>query len=202
MDYEQEALDFIARPENIGAALEIARLVDQMRPRLQKDFWVAVTTKAESILLASELAKSWQVIAEHQNYRSSYAGLVIAPKEFEYGQRYLRVRLEQGRRQEEYPLYYGVKWDRDFSWKQMNVLKSLRNSLISQGFGEENNWWIGYKYLGTYHMHKQEFLLRMGTDQEALVAEMASQLFELLETNLKEIEAINNALKQPPHLPA
>ena len=41
MDYTEAALDFLAQEENLIVALEIADLVEQLRPKLHKEFWSA-----------------------------------------------------------------------------------------------------------------------------------------------------------------
>jgi hypothetical protein len=200
MSYQEEALDLISRPENIAAALEISRLVEALKPQFQKDFWMGLTAKIESMLQETELAASWQVVVS-EHYDAKWGGLVVKPKEVMPNQRYIRVKLQQQEKQRDYPLIYGMVYDREFpQWKQIPELNELGTSLQNQGFGERDIWWLGYKYTD-YSIWKHDFMMRMGgTEREAFIEEMANLLLNLLSYNLGAINAVNAALSRPPYL--
>lgn len=195
MDYEQEALNLIAQPENIAAALEIASLVEQLKPRFQEKFWIAVSARVESFLKASELNASWRLAPPRPPYKDKYLKVSVIPVETAPGQRFLSAGLEQGQPREEYPLYYGLHWSSAFAeWQHVPEVEKLHVSLKSQGFGEINEWWPGYRYLNiTIWSHP--FLLRMGTDREAFVKELATNLIDLLRNNIEQINTVNMLLK-------
>jgi len=113
MNYEEAVLDFLSKEENLPIALEVSDRIEQLKIRLHEEFWFTFRNALQDALAKSQRANDWQVrMTDRDGLLKDYAKCWLVPRSFRQGQRYLRLALEQGARSLDYPLYYGVHWNR------------------------------------------------------------------------------------------
>lgn len=193
MDYTDAVLEFLAREENLPIALEIADLVEQLKPWLHQEFWFAFRDRLQDLLVQSEWANSWVVqMTDRSGFLSNYAACFLVPSPDSRGRHYLRVALQQSTPRESYRLCYGTLWNmRSSTRPNFERVTDLVQELQQQGF-QSNDLWLGYRYLDHY-LESRDFMLRMATDRQDYIEGLFQTLWMFFEDKLEQIQAVNQA---------
>ena len=200
MDYEKAAREFLLTEENLPVALEIARIVENIKPELHRVFWRALHDNLTIKLGRSDWSDKWRVSyrPDIKHFKKDWFGCSLVPQ-YEAGDcTYYTVRLEQTTRSDGYRLFYGVQRSQRNPLPREDDLPqviSLKRGLEERGLRDNEVWWIGIKNLSD-RAASHEFLLRMSNDKEAFVDEIAQLLWSLLTECGDLIEAANQALAE------
>jgi len=197
MHYQEEALKLIAQPENLESAVEIAELLELLKPRFQALFWEELIAKMGQLLAdRPELAAGWMVMDASRLYHADYYCVELRPKVILPGKRALRVAIYQGAKKEKYPLHYGVTWVTQFlEWQTASIpgaselCKALEASEL-----QSTPYWIGYRM--DLPIASLNFLRCMGTQREAFIGGLAETLLDLLSDFHEQMEAIQTYFSQ------
>lgn len=198
MTYEDKVLDYIAQPENLPVALEVAEAVQQLREMIHKRFWPLFAHQVQVRLLGSEYADRWKYVPFPEKrlkkeWEVSYF-IPIRPKGTESP--LLRVMFGQGGRGGHYRLVTGVGW-----WAKKPpepnhpALKDLKKELVSRNLTNAWDWWPGWKVL-PYALGGGEFMVKFYHTPNELVDELAEEYWQLFLDLLSVIEPINQALME------
>ena len=194
MNYEDAVLDFLSKEENLLIALEVSERIEQLKIRLHEEFWFTFRSALQDTLTQSRWSNEWEVrMTVREALLKDYASCLLVPRSIQRDQRYLRFGLQQGTRSQDYPLSYGIVWNKalgtELNIKEVDV---LADKLRKEGF-RSDSWWIGYKYLN-YYPPRKEFLLRMAANRDEFIQEMIELLRALFEGKYPLIEGANAAL--------
>lgn len=195
MNEEQAVLDFFSKKENLPLALNVANQVDNIRQKMNNDFWLALCKRIATT------APEWRVsITEDRNTKECLVGLHLQPEEDQ--KIYLRPMMEQQYLGDTLRIYYGLMWSvtPTSEQKQLPTLQALSNSFQEAGF-KNNESFLAWQWT-SYYPRDMEFLLRFSTDADALLDEVSSLIETLLETCNKDLQLANQALRKPSRNPA
>lgn len=195
MNEEQAVLDFFSKKENLPLALNVANQVDNIRQKMNNDFWLALCKRIATT------APEWRVsITEDRNKKECLVGLHLQPEEDQ--KIYLRPMMEQQYLGDTLRIYYGLMWSVTpmSEQKQLPTLQALSNSFQEAGF-KNNESFLAWQWT-SYYPRDMEFLLRFSTDADALLDEVSSLIETLLETCNKDLQLANQALRKPSRNPA
>lgn len=196
MSVNEPINDFLAQPENLSIALEVADYIDRLKRRLHKRFWTDFNPRMKLTVKDSIYSTSWTYRPHPaKNYRSNWAKSYISPRATaESNPHMLQLAFGQGPSSSDYRLYWGVRWTKppeDFDSSELTKLAGL---LLARGISivESPRWvsWGWYKYVP----YEMEFLHRMQTEHEAFVDEIAGDVWQLFEEVRPSLEAINQQL--------
>lgn len=195
MNEEQAVLDFFSKKENLPLALNVANQVDNIRQKMNNDFWLALCKRIATA------APEWRVsITEDRNTKECLVGLHLQPEEDQ--KIYLRPMMEQQYLGDTLRIYYGLMWSvtPTSEQKQLPTLQALSNSFQEAGF-KNNESFLAWQWT-SYYPRDMEFLLRFSTDADALLDEVSSLIENLLETCHENLQLANQALRKPSRNPA
>ena len=195
MNEEQAVLDFFSKKENLPLALNVANQVDNIRQKMNNDFWLALCKRIATT------APEWRVsITEDRNKKECLVGLHLQPEEDQ--KIYLRPMMEQQYLGDTLRIYYGLMWSVTpmSEQKQLPTLQALSNSFQEAGF-KNNESFLAWQWT-SYYPRDMEFLLRFSTDADALLDEVSSLIENLLETCHENLQLANQALRKPSRNPA
>lgn len=197
MTYEDKVLDYIAQPENLPVALEVADAVQQLKEMIHKRFWPLFTQKTQLLLLNSDYSEHWKYVPFPENrlkkeYEVSNI-MPVQPKGTESP--ILRVMFGQGGRNNDYRFVTGVVWGRKIPEPNHPALKDFKKELVSRKLTGAWDWWPGWKYL-PYALVGGEFMVKFYHAPNELVDELAEEYWQLFLDLLPVIEPINQALME------
>lgn len=195
MNEEQAVLDFFSKKENLPLALNVANQVDNIRQKMNNDFWLALCKRIATAV------PEWRVsITEDRNTKECLVGLHLQPEEDQ--KIYLRPMMEQQYLGDTLRIYYGLMWSvtPTSEQKQLPTLQALSNSFQEAGF-KNNESFLAWQWT-SYYPRDMEFLLRFSTDADALLDEVSSLIENLLETCHENLQLANQALRKPSRNPA
>lgn len=195
MNEEQAVLDFFSKKENLPLALNVANQVDNIRQKMNNDFWLALCKRIATT------APEWRVsITEDRNKKECLVGLHLQPEEDQ--KIYLRPMMEQQYLGDTLRIYYGLMWSVTpmSEQKQLPTLQALSNSFQEAGF-KNNESFLAWQWT-SYYPRDMEFLLRFSTDADALLDEVSSLIETLLETCHEDLQLANQTLRKPSRNPA
>ena len=111
MNYEDAVLDFLSKEENLLIALEVSERIEQLKIRLQEEFWITFRSALQDTLTQSRWSNEWEVRMIGALLQD-HAKCDLVPRSVRQGQRHLRLALQQEPRRSDYHLYYGVCWNK------------------------------------------------------------------------------------------
>lgn len=200
MSYEDAAIQFLATEENLPMALEIADIVNRMKPRLHREFWQSLHDNLSQRLAQSDKYGRWQVgfnFGTIDKYNQDWFSCSLWPLYIERDKHYFRLELQHGSSSSGYPLRYGfTRSHPDNRTKEdgLDEISKLSKAIQSDGFREsEWFWYIGIKFLD-YACTEKAFLLRMANEKELFIDEMAQMMWDLFETHYDLLEDAHRAL--------
>ena len=195
MSYTDAVVDFLSKRQNLVLALEIVDQLELVKDKFQIEFWLALGEAMKTRLKRAK-SKQWEIeMPDEADLCANWVGCSLYPLTVSDDQYYLGVGFQQVTPDSGgYHFRYGIWWCDEVSKKAAAVkqARTLIDKLAKEGF-KSNNWWIGRKDTKLVPRGK-DFMLRMVTNKQALVDEMAQLLWELFQDNCASIEAANLAL--------
>jgi hypothetical protein len=196
MNEEQAALDFFSQPENLPLALIAAEHIDDIRQRLNNEFWEALHERLGSWL--TEQGLPWDsAITEDRNNEECLVGMHAKPQAAQ--RTFLIPFMEQQFLGGDYRLFFGLMWNTapDAAQKNQPAVTALRSLLSDAGLSESDTF-LAWQWL-PWHPRRRDFLLQFAAQREALLAE-AMQPWQLLLGEFgKQLQQANLALNMPGH---
>jgi hypothetical protein len=195
LNFRDEAVNFLAKPENLEIALDVADLIEDVKNGLIKQFWEALAdriSKAQAGLLGWTLkVDPYEVLAKP----SSYAGLDLVPEITSLNSPYLKLRVE---RNAGHQIYQGVCWSQEMKppdklFGDTPQIGQISNNLrlLSDQYSRPDNWWIGWKYLNDKKsLREKSALLRM----EELAIEVSDEFLYLARSVGESVKKANSKL--------
>lgn len=193
MNEEQAVLDFFKNPENLPLGLSVAALMDDIRIRLNSEFWNALQRR----LAARPDAPQWQIqTTEDRNAADMLIGLQCRlPLAQEHC---LFPMLEQQYLGGNWRIYTGLMWQSTPTPEQSALpeVVLLKQALADSGYSG-NASFLGWQWTRWYP-RSGEFLLRCSGQQEKLLDEVENIMSPLLTEHSALIDAANQALNRVP----
>jgi hypothetical protein len=196
MTYQDKVLDYIAQPENLPVALEVADAVQQLREIIHRRFWPLFAQYVQLRLLNSEFAESWRYIPfPGTRLKKEYEGSYISPIQPKgTGSPFLHVMFGQGGRDGHYHFVTGVTWGRKLPDPNHPTLKDLKKELVSRKLTGAWDWWPGWRNL-PYALEGGDFMVKFYHTPNEVVEELAEEYWQLFLDLRPVIEPINKALE-------
>jgi hypothetical protein len=195
-DYRDAVVEFLLKPENLGVALEIAELVEDVKHKVYLEFWHGLKTKVSEN--QSKLA-CWSVkLDSDEQLKRNYSGLDCVPDIAPRAQRYLRFRVTQ----ETGMIYQGVRWNREMKTpfdelsEKVPQLTAIRDRLqeLSKEYSKPDSWWIGWKYLNSRQGLREKMTL-LHIRGGGLATDVADEFLLLVEKMRELVEEANSRLQ-------
>ena len=193
MNEEQAVLDFFSHPDNLPLGLAVADLMDDIRVRMNNEFWSGLlfafhaltetgTWKAE---LTEDKNAATQLVGVHFNLNTEQTV-------------YLRPMIEQQMMGGVWRIYFGLIWSTTPSPEHLKLpsVSRLKEALTEAGF-KTNESFLGWKWT-KLHPRRQDFLLRLSKDPQAVTDEAALTLRTLLTDLGTAVAQANAALSTAP----
>ncbi len=195
-DFDTAVLDFLSEKENLRVALEIAERIEEVKRKLDLDFWIALRDFLDSALTSSTGLNGWVVELDKEilnNPVTNCAGISLAPKAQKDQATYLYPRMEV----ESWHIFFGTKWKREIKEQiSLEEVVDLRKGLENSNF-KQSAWWLGWKWTD-YYLRNNDFLLRAASEKQGLAQEAGNILWSLFVEFLPGIEKANKALANMP----
>lgn len=191
MNEEQAVLDFFSQQENLPLALIAAERIDDIRLRLNNEFWLALRERLEGWL--TEQALPWTVEpTEDRNSEECLVGLHLQPQAEQ--RVFLRPFMEQQFLGDSYRVFYGLIWNTapDAGQKSLPAVDSLRSSLENSGLKQSDSF-LAWQWLPWYPRRK-DFLLRFTEQRDELLDEAMQPWQALLVEFGEQLKQANLAL--------
>ena len=151
MDSQQKIVEFLAKPENLATALEVAKHIDELRQHLRKSFWNELIHELENHLTLSKYKDKWNIFEGSKfedDYPSYYFRVRNKPGSFTGST--LTVTFEQNSQREGFQFYYGlVWWDDVRDTPSSSAYENMLEQSIDNGFSDkfQKYGWVTRKYL-------------------------------------------------------
>jgi hypothetical protein len=193
MEYQDQILEFLKKPENLSIALEVMKHLEEMRPYLHQAFWKDIQKGFEARLENSTFADRW-IIDTWGNFEGAYCNLRIRIKSIPdtFKGTCLSVGLMQGN-QKDYQLHYGLIWDGKDGRLAPNSAAYQTLMMLSKTAGfyekDQNQWWPACRYLGIF-LRSYEFMQRYGIQPTEFIGGLVEKIwdyFVMLEPSLYEL---------------
>ena len=134
MSTEDDIFEYLATPENLPVALEIADYVEQLKHNLHRKFWTTFNPRMEQRLKTSEYGSDW-VYHPHpaRRYRTEWGKSYIAPAdENDKKTPQLSVAFGQGSRSNDYRFFWGANWNKEPDNFDNPAMTKLKAELIAR----------------------------------------------------------------------
>lgn len=196
MNEEQAVLDFFSEAENLPLGLSVAKLMDEVRVRMNNQFWQQLLPLIESS--HPQTRAEWVIsTTEDRNTHSELLGLhfnLTSNQEI-----YLRPMIEQQLMGGVWRIYFGLIWSSTPSPAHLNLPEVclLKTALEKAGLKRNENF-LGWQWTKLYP-RRQDFLLRLSNDPQTLLEEAAKPLHSLLADFGAALTETNAALRTAPH---
>lgn len=196
MNEEQEVLDFFSQQENLPLALIAADHVDEIRQRLNNEFWEGLRERLNAWMAERDLP--WDsAITEDRNNAECLVGLHAKPRDEQHT--FLLPFMEQQFVGGAYRMFGGLMWNTapDAMQKNQPAVTELSSILSTAGFSDSDSF-LAWQWL-PWHPRRRDFLLRFANQREETLDE-AMKLWELLLSDCGEqLKQANAALNAPGH---
>jgi len=194
MNEEQAALDFFSQPENLPLALIAAEHIDEIRQRLNNEFWEALREQLDAWLVQKNLP--WDsAVTEDRNSEDCLVGLHLKPRDEQ--RVFLIPFMEQQFLGGDYRMFGGVMWNTtpDAAQKNLPAITNLQKLLSDAGLSDSDSF-LAWQWMPWYP-RRRDFLLRFTARRDELLKD-AMQLWQLLlDTYGEELKQANLALNTP-----
>ena len=194
MNEEQAALDFFSQPENLPLALIAAEHIDEIRQRMNNEFWEALREQLDTWL--SQQGLNWiSDLTRDRNSDDCFVGLHLKPQEEQRA--FLIPFMEQQFMGKEYRIFFGLMWSStpDAGQKSQPAIQSLISSLSDAGLSDSDTF-LGYQWL-PWHPRRRDFLLRFANQRDELLAEAMQPMQLILGELGEQLAQANLALNTP-----
>jgi len=195
MNEQQAVLDFFNQPENLPLGLVLAEQMDNIRERINTQFWQGLHQRVDALI--QEHALPWHAITtEDRNAENNLVGLYCAVRSEQ--ELYLRPMIEQQNLGNTWRIYFGLMWSVAPSPQQLALpaVAALKNVLLQAGFKSNENL-LGWQWTNL-HPRRRDFLLRYAQHPDTLLNEAQGLLQILLLDHRESIAAANAALQVAP----
>jgi len=195
MNEEQAVLEFFSKEENLPLGLSVANLMDDIRARMNSEFWRQLSLALENSL--QEQPFSWQILpTEDKNDDTQLVGLHFNPP-FEQ-EVFLRPMIEQQLMGGGWRIYFGLIWSTTPSTEHLNLpsVCRLKETLSNTGM-KSNESFLAWQWT-KLHPRRQDFLLRLSQHPDALLEEAMKPLNSLLTDFGSALDEANSALRIAP----
>lgn len=195
MNEEQAVLDFFSKKENLPLGLSVATLMDDIRKRMNSEFWLQLKTTLEAAI--NPLDAGWIILpTEDRNDAEQLVGLHF---NLDTDQDvYLRPMIEQQLMGGNWRIYFGLIWSSAPSPEHLKLpaIARLKEELNLNGL-KSNESFLGWQW-SKLHPRRQDFLLHLSNQPQALLDDAAKPLLSLLTEFGDAINAANAALHSAP----
>lgn len=197
MDYERAVVDFLARPDNLPIALEVAKRIEKVKDQIQIQFWQQYRDVMGQRLQAASLTERWQMqLTPERKLLDPWAKCHIGYSAPNRQALHLDVTLEVENPRIVGYLYYGLRWSEQHSeapdsarmTEIMNVLKMMGLSLKSK-----SNWWVMYINL-EHRLREEQFLLRYVAEPDQVIGEISERVWTFFAQMREPLETLNGAI--------
>ncbi len=193
MDEQQAVLEFFAKQENLPLALSVADQTDEIRARLNSQFWIALQHRLDAHLFSSE----WESqVTEDRNAEGVIVGLQCKLRAQQAN--CLFPMMEQQYLGGHWRIFFGLMWQIKPAPEQINhpMLAKLKTTLADSGFKNNENF-LAWQWTH-FHTRRSDFLLKFSADPESLLNEAEAIFLTLLKAPGALITAANDVLKDAP----
>ena len=208
--------ELLSRPDNAPTVRLVLETIEQVKDRLQRDFWLSLADSIRQKWAQTGKDQTWQFWMQDEEYLClDYIGLTMYPRNVKPGQLVMVLMLSQAGH-----LYYGVRWTvrpktrKTVQTTQANELESwtispfgtsldkvpqvdgmleLEYQLLKMGFQDPNPYWL-LNRTTDYHPRSREFQLWMATNKDDLLETIAQMLYDFLEEIEPYIHKANHDL--------
>lgn len=196
MNEQQAALDFFSQPENLPLALITAEHIDDIRQRLNNEFWESLSERLESWI--TEQGLPWDsAITEDRNNDECMVGLHAKPQAEQ--RVFLIPFMEQQFLGGDYRMFFGLMWNTapDAAQKNLPEVAALRSLLTDAGLSESDSF-LAWQWL-PWHPRRRDFLMQFTQKREDLLAEAIQPWQLILKEFGEQLKQANQALNMPGH---
>lgn len=193
MNEEQAVLDFFAKPENLPLGLSVAKLMDEIRQRLNSDLWIALKARIST----QAQFQTWHTeLIEDRNAAEIIVGLQCHPQQEQ--PIYLFPVMEQQLLGDQWRIFLGLMWLTAPTSEQLALpaVTRLKSSLTQAGY-TGNERFLGWQWTRHYP-RRNDFLLRCSEDKKAVLDEVDASFNALLAERTLLIKEANDALGSIP----
>lgn len=191
MQEEQAVLEFFARPENLPLALSVAEQTDQLRAKLNSQFWLDLIQHLQTAKLENKA--DWRITAtDDRNAPDHVVGLYFTPASEQ--PIFLRPMMEQQNLGKGLQIYLGLMWSDTPTPEQLALpaVRALRDTLKTSGY-KDNESFLAWQWT-TLYPRSQAFLLKYTRQPEKVFAEIESAMNRLMLIHREQITLANAAL--------
>jgi hypothetical protein len=192
MSTEDDIFEYLATPENLPVALEIADYVEQVKHNLHRKFWTTFNPRMEQKVKTSEFGSDW-VFHPHpaRRYRSEWGKSYIGPVTLK-GDKFpqLVAAFGQSSRASDFRFFWGVKWNFEPENFDNPTMTKLKAELVARDMNIVERDWPGWgKY--KFSVFDSEFMIRMYQESEELISEIVEDVWQLFTDLRPTLEEIN-----------
>lgn len=195
MNEEQAVLDFFSQDENLPLALIAAQHLDELRQRLNNEFWIAARDGLDALIVENRLP--WQsVLIEDKNAEDCLLGVYLQPTSEQ--RVFLRPFMEQQFIGNSFRVYFGLMWNQspEPAQKSLSEVSSLQLQMENRGFKQSEHL-FAWQWLA-WHPRRRDFLMRFSRQRPELMDESLKLWGSLLIEHGNELDAANAALASAP----
>lgn len=195
-------VNFLASKENIEYVWAIGENFDQVKDKLQIEFWEMLVKNIEGRLSRTDYP--WEVEDEGKEYIAQHAGVNIVPADEPTGQ-YLAFSLQQERQGPAgFRLFYSVYWNKEYESNPTLTLPGLVN--LRAKFSElgmytnELTWSLSWQWMD-YYTRTKDFCFRLSQLGESYVDEVADLIWTFFEEHRESVEKGNKEILTADEVP-
>lgn len=195
MNEEQAVLDFFLQEENRPLALIAAQHLDELRQRLNNEFWAAARDGLDALVY--EKALPWKsVLIEDKNSEDCLLGLYLQPASEQ--RVFLRPFMEQQFIGNSFRVYFGLMWSQSPEPAQqgLEAVRLLQQGLEARGFKQSEHL-FAWQWLA-WHPRRRDFLMRFSRQRQDLLDESLQLWKSLLIEHGELLNSANQALAAAP----
>lgn len=192
MSYEDKIFKYLATPENLPVAFEVAEYLEKLKKQTHEEFWPLFSNKLQEILNGSSYRAGWifkpfPISKLNSPWgRSRLRQTTIKKKKPE-----LQFIFGQGTRSNDFRLFMGIRWvPKEPESYSSAEYKRLHKSLVDLGLDVEEKHWVRWMYL-PYAAQGQSLILRMHENSDAICSELSTSFWDLFLANHALVEKIN-----------
>ncbi|MCA9921449.1 MAG: hypothetical protein KC421_03705 [Anaerolineales bacterium] len=193
MEPEDKILSFLAEPDNIEIAVDVARRIDKLHNHFHAEFWPAVSAELTTRLDQSPYKNTWMISEFNRKHRDNWVNIQITyqlPPNITHTPEILTITLEQGKPLD-YQLYFGVKW-RNHHGRAANLPEflTLKEFLRENFYKPKDKLWTIISSTG-YSARGDKFLIRMAKERENFIREIVDKPWQLFLLTVDHLTTIN-----------
>lgn len=197
MSYEDQVLEFLAQPDNLPIAIQVADYIQKLKEELHQRFWPSFNAVAKTRLTGSEHVSKWSFSPfPIKRLRTEYQDCAIFPlKDDGSNQSGLAVFFGQSSRDNSYRFYHGIKWIKKPKDFDHPLLTDLKSQLVAHNLIHAWDNRPGLNYLH-YRAQGEDFMLKMYHEPEIIVGELVDNFWQLFLDFLPIIDAVNKEVPE------